>query len=425
MWLKLKPVILTFSRYYLPGYRAGGPIRTIANMVSQLGDEFDFRIVTTDRDFGDRAPYPGVSSDQWIKVGNACVYYTSPCARGLRQIARLMTETPHDVQYLNSFFDRGFTLKPLAARYMGLAPKRPLILAPRGEFAPGALALKHWKKWPYIAMLKQCQILDHATWQASSEREAADIFRVMNSRSQGLKEHQVKIASDFAEGVSTDASSASGLNIDICPNLPSEGGRTGAASMRVPRLAGQPLRVCFLSRIAPMKNLAYALCVMAQVREPVRFSIYGPQEDASYWLECRQLINALPANVTVEVRGAVEHQHVVATLAQSDLFFLPTRGENFGHVIHEALRAGIPVLISDQTPWRQLEARAVGWALPLADPASFARVIEEVARWGAENADAAAERAAAYAKEVGSSDDVKQANRRLFRGVLAANANNR
>src|SRR4051812_11201747 len=47
-----KPCILTFSRFYLPGFRAGGPIRSISRLVECLGDEFQFRIVTADRDAG-------------------------------------------------------------------------------------------------------------------------------------------------------------------------------------------------------------------------------------------------------------------------------------------------------------------------------------------------------------------------------------
>lgn len=53
-----KVTVLTFARYYLPGFKAGGPIRTLSNMVEALGDEFDFRIVCSDRDFMDRAAYP-------------------------------------------------------------------------------------------------------------------------------------------------------------------------------------------------------------------------------------------------------------------------------------------------------------------------------------------------------------------------------
>jgi len=65
----VKPVILTFVGCYLPGYRGGGPIRTIANMVDRLGDEFEFRIITMDRDLGDVKPYENVKVDSWNAVG--------------------------------------------------------------------------------------------------------------------------------------------------------------------------------------------------------------------------------------------------------------------------------------------------------------------------------------------------------------------
>ena len=45
-----KKKILVFIDWYLPGFRAGGPIRSCANLISHLSDEFDFNIVTTDTD---------------------------------------------------------------------------------------------------------------------------------------------------------------------------------------------------------------------------------------------------------------------------------------------------------------------------------------------------------------------------------------
>ena len=40
--------------------------------------------------------------------------------------------------------------------------------------------------------------------------------------------------------------------------------------------------------------------------------------------------------------------------------FLPSKGENFGHIIMESLAASTPVIISDLTPWKDLEnARAM------------------------------------------------------------------
>src|SRR5690554_6888758 len=59
--------------------------------------------------------------------------------------------------------------------------------------------------------------------------------------------------------------------------------------------------------------------------------------------------------------------------------FLPSRGENFGHVILESFMAGRPVVISDQTPWRNLEEKQAGWDLPLAEIKQFSNVITELA----------------------------------------------
>jgi glycosyltransferase involved in cell wall biosynthesis len=57
------------------------------------------------------------------------------------------------------------------------------------------------------------------------------------------------------------------------------------------------------------------------------------------------------------------------------LFFLPTLGENYGHSIAEAMLSGVPVLIADTTPWRDLTALKLGADLPLNNPKAFADFI--------------------------------------------------
>jgi hypothetical protein len=103
-------------------------------MVEALGDEFEFRIVTSDRDSLDVAPYYGITSDAWMCVHKAWVYYVSPERRRLFAWARLIRETPHDVLYLNSLFDPVYTLLPLLVRLAG-SQRKPVVVAPRGEFS--------------------------------------------------------------------------------------------------------------------------------------------------------------------------------------------------------------------------------------------------------------------------------------------------
>ena len=380
-----RPIILTFVRYYLPGYKSGGPIRTIANIVEMLGDEFDFRIVTSDRDATDTEPYSGLADGEWKKVGKAHVRYLSPSQKGLRRIAAILRETPHDVLYLNSFFDPEFTQKPLLARRLGLSPKIRCVIAPRGEFSQGALKLKAGKKKAFLLATRAVRLYRELEWQASSEREKTDIRRTLGSIAQ---------------------------NIRIAVNLPDR--RVHALPPFVPCDEGEPLRIVFLSRISPMKNLDFALDVLREVKVPVTLDIYGPIRDDAYWLHCEDLMSRLPNSVQAVYRGSVEHDDVGAILSRHDLFFLPTLGENYGHVIFESLAAGTPVLIADTTPWRNLADAGVGWDFPLKRPQAFADSIETMARLCPAEIVAMRRRALSFADTHRSDREAVEATRRLF-----------
>jgi glycosyltransferase involved in cell wall biosynthesis len=81
----------------------------------------------------------------------------------------------------------------------------------------------------------------------------------------------------------------------------------------------------------------------------------------------------------VQYRGPIAPDEVSNTFARYDLFVFPTQGENFGHVIFEALRAGTPVLLSDRTPWYPDNAGAL-IVLSLDKVVSWRMAIENAAR---------------------------------------------
>ena len=114
------------------------------------------------------------------------------------------------------------------------------------------------------------------------------------------------------------------------------------------------LDLFFLGRITRMKNLKFALKILSKTKCPLVFSIYGPIDDLSYWKECKKIVNSLPTNIKVYYRGHIKHKEVKQAITTHDALFLPTLGENFGHSIAECLSEGIPVIISDQTPWNNL-----------------------------------------------------------------------
>ena len=178
------------------------------------------------------------------------------------------------------------------------------------------------------------------------------------------------------------------------------------------------LKAVFLSRLSMKKNLDYALTILKSVRARVSFTIYGVLEDPEYWHHCQAIIAALPPNITVDYKGPLPHEKVVESLQAHEVFLFPTRGENFGHVILEALSAGLPVLISDQTPWRGLTDKGIGWDLPLDEPAGFSRRIEELAAVDQDAYQPLRQRAWQYAQGIQRDDKTVQANRSLFQKAL-------
>lgn len=386
-----KPIILTFVGCYLPGFRAGGPIRTIANLVENLGDEFDFRIITSDRDLGEKKPYTSVKINEFNEVGKAKVFYASPKMMSLGNLRKLIRDIPHDVMYLNSFFNPRFTIRPLLLRLLGVLPDKPVVVAPRGEFSEGALKLKSPKKRTYIAFSKTMGLYKNVIWQASSEYEERDVRKWFGEFA------VVHIAPDLTPAAAT-------ANRELYQN-------------RRKKEKGF-LKIIFLSRISPKKNLDGALRILKKAKGNLEMNIYGPVTDETYWEKCREIIDRMPDNAKVTYKGSVLHEEVSKIMAEHDLFFFPTHGENFGHVIHEALSVGTPVLISDQTPWRDLEKYRAGWDMPLGEEAKFIQTIKYCCMVDHTVYAKYNEGAIQFASQHFESYEVVDANRRLFREPL-------
>ena len=327
-----------------------------------LGGEFDFRVVAYDRDSGDSLPYPELKVAEWNDVNDQAVYYVPRSGRRWLGMARLLRTEDFDLLYIQSLFNPCFSLWPLLLRRFGLLRSRKVLLAPRGELSPGALGIRPIRKRLMIRLLRWLGMCRGVHWQATSKEEVKEInhWRVRHLGRRG-ELPQVFLAPNLQRVASPATEPAEGV------------------------VGDGPVRVVFLSRIAPMKNLDFALEVLRRVRVNVRFSIYGPiDRTPNYWNSCLQIIHRLPKNVRVTYEGSILPHQVHHLFGEQELLFLPTRGESFGHVILEAMLGGCPVLISDQTPWRGLEERRVGWDLPLNRPERFVQAIEMFAQLTAE-----------------------------------------
>jgi glycosyltransferase involved in cell wall biosynthesis len=314
-----------------------------------LKEVLDIRIACLNRDHDEPLPYADITPGHWSDVKGAAVKYLKPGAWLPFRLLALLREPPFDVLYINGVFDPYFSMLPLLAIKFGFAPRRQVVVAPRGMLGPSALALKAWKKDAVIRLFKLLRVYKNVVWHATSPAEADDIRAMLGGGAADIRVVGV-IPALFA----------------IDENMLARG-------------PSKPLEAVLMSRICRIKNIEFAMAVLAKVRVPVRLTLVGAIEDEVYWQELEAIRRRLPPHIEVVHAGAVGFAEVPARLSGHDFFFLPTKGENFGHVIFEALQAGLPVVISDRTPWRDMESAGVGFALPLEDRDGFVRAIEALA----------------------------------------------
>jgi glycosyltransferase involved in cell wall biosynthesis len=294
---------------------------------------------------------------------------------------------------------------PYALWRLRLVKQTPLILAPRGEFSPGALGLKRRVKQAYISVSRWFRTYQNGLllWHASTALEAQDIRRVvMNDPSIAPP------LGDTAPAVNRERGFGSA---EIAVDLPGHARVPDSLKLKRP---GE-LKAVFVSRVSRKKNLDYALRALKGIKGDVTFDICGPIEDAAFWDECKVLIGKLPPNTKVNYLGEVPHEDIARVFSEHDVFLFATRGENYGHVICEALTAGCPVVISDQTPWRNLQSLGVGWDLPLEDIGAFQSAIQQCIDMGTEEFAAFSQRTLAYGIERSTDKEAIEQNRRLFR----------
>lgn len=381
-----RPRVLVVADYYLPGVNAGGPVRSVANMVDRLADEIDFFILTRNHDLGSQAPYEQLGSEYWHAVGRAKVKYFS--AHALRRVLRHVAEVPHETLYLPSYFSR-LSLRLLWARRLGAPPRRRVVVAPRGQFAFEAMSLKPNRKRAMLSLSNAAGIHSGIIWHATTAAEAGQI-------SSAVKSEEAIVAANLSSTVHG-------------------GSRSGKKS------PGQ-LRIVAIARIHRIKNILQGIQWLQGLEGDVRYDIIGPHEDNVYLEECRRAAAQLPRNVKVNFLGPLPHDEIAGRMGHYDLFFLPTTAESYGHSISEALGGGVPVLVSDRTPWRGLTNRGAGWDVPLQDPARFREILQHCVAMPAEAhaAMSAAAKAVALDASRSSAAETLAAYRRMLVGDAGA-----
>lgn len=340
--------ILIITPYYLPGYKAGGPIRSISNLIDRYKNKYEFSVMTPNRDL-DGTNYSNILSNKWNNIYNTRVYYVGSYIKFLRMLRQYSNEI--DIIYLNSMFSLKYSIIIIIFSYLKIINVSKIIIAPRGEFAVSALNIKKIKKKIYLAVSKIFRLHKKVIWHTTGKKEFDEVKKIFNDG---------KIV--IADNISSN---------DIVVNFKTE---------KIIKEKNE-LHIVVIARIVPIKNLLFSLEIMQTISKniSVYFDIYGPIEDKLYWDKCQAIIDKLPKNIIVKYKGSINNEDVLNTIKKYHLYLLPTHCENFGHSIVESFKSSCPVLISDNTPWRNLESKNIGWDISLSNKKRYTDIIEYLA----------------------------------------------
>lgn len=346
-----------------------------------LAEQVNVSVLTGSRDLGAKEDLQSVVVGHWNRWRNmADVWYATGRQHRLGAFYRACQAKKPQTVYLNSMFSVPGTILPLLS--LPLLGSTRFVLAPRGMLKPTALAPRQGRKKLWIRFLKLSGIAKRIHFHATSAEEADEIRTHFGSNS----------------------------SVTVIPNVP----RVPTGELKPLEKQSGKLRLSFVGRVHPIKNLHIVLESLASLQGECHLDVIGPVEDQSYSAQCTAFTENLPANIQVTRHGTLAVEDSLELVRKTHAMFLPTQGENFGHAIFEAMGVGVPVLISDQTYWRGLECREAGWDLPLEQPQRFQHVLKQLVEMDQEEHSIWRKGAMARAQGFFQENDLKEEYLRMF-----------
>jgi glycosyltransferase involved in cell wall biosynthesis len=346
--------ILIIYDYFYPAQKAGGITRSLYNLCNILENKVNISVVCSCYDHQSSQIMQSIAPHRWLKLSeNITIYYANPNNINFIFWKKKITDKKFDIIYINGIFSYKFNILPLIVLKFNPLPSRTIV-APHGMLQRGAIQSKKFKKDIFFCVTKWVGLFTRVQWHATDNQEATDIQSIY-----------VNIK-----------------KIWIVPNIPNLYFQSSPFTTLPSVKERMQLKITTISLIAEKKNHKFAIQLFSKISQNLKifYTIYGPIKDEAYWQSCQEMMCNVPGNIHIEYCGMLAPEDVERALAQHHFFLLPTQGENFGHAIFEAMSAGLPVIISDQTPWRNLEAQKVGWDIPLSEPERFVAAIERAAR---------------------------------------------
>ena len=372
-----RKTVLAFIDWYRPGYKAGGTITAFGNFVDYLEDDINFKIVTRNNDYSDHEDYKNNSPNTWTPFGKGECYYLSQSELSIKAIKHIISTTDYDFLYVNGIFSFYFSILPIV-----LSKGKQAVINPHGMLSSQAFSVKPLKKHLFLAVFNTLKMYKHSTFHVANSEEAV----MVKEKVATFK--AVKIANQFPRKLSNVSIKDSHLS--------------------------KPIRLVNVARISIEKGTLKMIESLKNVQQELVLDIFGPIYNSDYWGKCQVAINHLPEHITVNYSGFIESRFVLDTLKEYDFFILFSEGENFGHSILEALSVGCPVIISNKTPWRDLESKGIGWDVDLKNSNAVAEVFSKILKINQEEYRELANQAFIFAKNFSENKALIDQNKNIF-----------
>lgn len=360
--------------WFDPAYKAGGPVMSIMKLVENLHDSYEFYILCGSVDYGDSEEMPGLIQDEWVDwKGMAQVYYLSNKNKNRKRIFFILDEVEADIYYVQGVFSLYFSIFPLI--WWHQVKKDKIIVATRGMFHASALKVKRLKKLFFLYAAKIMGWYHHVYFHSTNPEETHQLRKILGNEATYVE------ASNFPRVMSTN---------------PDRKKTKGS------------LKLLNVARISPEKNTLFLLKMLQSVKGNVTLTLVGNHADEGYMQQCKNVVETLPENISVVFAGHQKIGELQHFYNEHDVFILPTKGENFGHSILEALSAGLPCIISCNTPWNGLQADGAGFNLE-ENELEYANAIDQYVEMENEEYQRASSSAVSYAKGKVNFDQIKEA----------------
>jgi len=379
--------VLHVTPYFAPAFRYGGPPRSILGLCQALmeaGVEIEV-FTTTANGPQPLAPAPEGTEYEGVRVRYFPLAWPRRYWRASGLAAAIERALPSaDLVHVHGLWNMTGSAAVARARSAG----RPYVVSPRGMLQPAAMRRHRVLKTAAYWASERAHLSGAAFLHATSHLEQQQIAKYGRSVvtiANGVA--PVAVSADVLEGVRERSRIDAGDEVVLC-----------------------------LGRLHPIKRLdllAAAFDIVHRARPRARLVIAGPDEDG-YRARVEPLFT--PVAAATRWLGAVDRETVAALFAASRTLVQCSDSESFGMSVAEALAAGLPVVVTNETPWPQVAALELGYSVAQ-EPAAIARGILEILERPADGC-AMGARGRAWARETFGWDAIGRSMRDAYQGVL-------